>query len=284
MTFLKAAQRVFNFFLFSSLYIALCAVAMAYQTAHLFGLHHYLLFYGFVFCGTVCSYNTHWAFTPKLFQNPITSRNGLDEIPVQVHIVLAVAAIIGAFVFFLLLWQHWIWLAGAAVLSGLYTAPKIPFRITRWLRQFVFGKTIFLTLAWTYITATLPLLLTDVQLTTPEIIFCVNRFYLIYAICILFDLRDRQSDKEEGIKSIVTESSEPAIDRIYWGSLIVYFATALLLLFYFSIAVVLAFIIPGAILAFGYAWFKKQRSEIVYNFILDGLMIFSLPLLLLFGI
>lgn len=282
--FSRYLQKAFNYFLFLSLYIALCAVAMTFQTTWLFGLHHYFLLYGFVFCGTVCSYNTHWAFTPKLFENPITSRNGLDEIPVWLHIVLAIGAIIGAFVFFLLLRQHWIWLAGAAVLSGFYTAPKIPLRITRWLQQVAFGKTIFLTLAWTYITAILPLLLADTPLTAPHILFCVNRFYLIYAICIIFDLRDREDDKKEGIKSMITNCSLPAVDRLYWGSLIVYFATALLLLFYFPVSFVLAFSIPGAILAFGYGWFKRQRSEIVYNFILDGLMIFSLPLLLLFGI
>jgi hypothetical protein len=83
---------------------------------------------------------------------------------------------------------------------------------------------------------------------------------------------------------MITEFPLPAIDVVYWGSLVVYFATAVALAFYMPISVVLAFSIPGLILAFGYKWFKKQAADWVYNFALDGLMIFSLPLLLLFGI
>lgn len=257
---------------------------MAFQTAYLYRLQHLYLFYGFVFCGTVCSYNLHWALTTKLFQNPISLKKGLNQIPVTIHIALAIAALIGAFVLFVLLRQHWFWLAGAGFLSFLYTAPKIPSPITRFLQKIAYGKTIFLTLAWTYITAVLPLLITDTPMDARHVLFCVNRFYLIYAICILFDLRDRESDQKENIRGMITEAALPAVDRIYWGSLLVYFATAAALLFYFPMPVVFAFVIPGLILSFGYSWFKKQHSEFVYNFLLDGLMIFSLPLLLLFGI
>lgn len=255
---------------------------MAYQTAFLFRLPHQVLFYGFVFCGTVCSYNLHWALTPKLFQNPIASKKGLNRIPVKLHIVLAAVALTGAFVLFILFRLHWFWLAGAGALSFLYTAPKIPLPVARFLQKIAYGKTVFLTLAWTYITAMLPLLISDTVMDASHILFCINRFYLIYAICIIFDLRDRESDKKEGIKSMITEFNPAAVNRVYWGSISVYFVTTLALLFYFPMPVVLAFVIPGFILTVGYGWFKKQRSYIVYNFILDGLMIFSLPLLLIF--
>lgn len=256
---------------------------MAFQTARLFNLAHLLPFYAFVVCGTVCSYNTHWAFTPKHFQNPITERNGLDTVPIWLHIVLAVAAALGALYFFWVLRVHWIWLAGAGLLSGLYTAPKIPLPVTKWLREIAVGKTIFLTLAWTYITAVLPVLLEQKILMPSQIIFAVNRFFLIYAICIVFDLRDRESDRSEGIRSLVTAWPVKAVDALYFGSLIVYGITSVWLGYYFSAAVVVAFLIPGLILLVGYNWFKKQRSEMVYNVFLDGLMVISLPLLLLFG-
>jgi hypothetical protein len=284
LAFIKALRTAFNLFLFSSFFIALCATAMACQTAYLFRLSHNVLFYGFVFCGTVCSYNTHWAFTPKVFQNPIVPPSGLNKVSLKTHIVLAVAALSGAVVFFILLWQHWLWLAGAAALSFLYTAPKIPLRITQWLQKIAYAKTVFLTLAWTYITAMLPMLITDTGMHTAHILFCINRFYLIYAICILFDLRDRESDQREHIRGMVTEFPLPAVDRLYWGVMAAFFVTACSLLFYLSIATVVALLIPGLILFFGYGWFKKQQADYVYNFILDGLMVFSFPLLLLFGI
>ncbi|HUQ96778.1 MAG TPA: hypothetical protein VM010_03865 [Chitinophagaceae bacterium] len=209
-------------------------------------------------------------------------KTSFDAIPRKLHIILAIIGMIGSGIFFVLLRPHWFWLAGAGFLSFLYTAPKFPLRFTQVLQKIAYGKTVFLTLAWTYITTMLPLLITDTAFDASHIIFCVNRFFLIYAICILFDLRDRNSDQEAGIKSIITNAPLPAVNRMYWGTLIVYFFTTLLLLFHFPISVIIAFLIPGIILSAGYQWFKKQQAEFVYNFILDGLMIFSLPLLLLF--
>ena len=277
-------QKAFAVFLFSSFYIACCAAAMAFQTAYLFGLPHSPFFYAFVFSGTVCSYNLHWALTPKHFKNPILPQSSLALVPVQVHIILAIIAFISAGVLFFLLWAHWYWLLGAGLLSIIYTAPMIPLHAMRYLQRVAYGKTIFLTLAWTYITAMLPLLLTDTEFTTGHILFCINRFFLIYAICILFDLRDREGDQQQGIRGMITEYAVPAVDRIYWGSLSVYCITALLMLPYLDTAVIVAFMIPALVLTFGYEWFKKQQSAFVYNFILDGLMVFSLPLLLLFRI
>jgi 4-hydroxybenzoate polyprenyltransferase len=277
-------QKIFAVFLFSSFYIASCAAAMAFQTAYLFGLPHSPFFYAFVFFGTVCSYNLHWTLTPKHFQNPIPPQSGLALVPVQVHIILALIAFVSAGILFFMMWSHWYWLFGAGLLSFIYTAPMIPLPAMRFLQRIAYGKTIFLTLAWTYITAMLPFLITDTAFTNSHILFCINRFFLIYAICILFDLRDRESDQQQGIRSMITEFAVPAVNFIYWGSLSVYFITVLLMTPYFETTVIIAFIIPALVLAFGYHWFKKQKSAFVYNFILDGLMVFSLPLLLLFRI
>ena len=207
---------------------------------------------------------------------------GLDAVPLRMHIIVAILGAAGAAVLFFQLRQHWFWLAGAGFLSTLYTAPKIPWRVMHWLQKIAYGKTIFLTLAWTYITALLPLLIAGAAITRQPVLFCINRFFLIYAICILFDLRDRERDKQEGIKSLITYFSVAATDRIYWITLAIFFITSVLLAFYFTAAAVSALLIPGGILLFFFGWFKKQQSDFVYNFILDGLMIFSLPLLLLF--
>src|SRR5437868_1609120 len=57
--------RIFNFFIFSSIYIALCALLMVSQTNKLlhldYNIQQYLLF---VFFSTLCSYNFHWYLTP----------------------------------------------------------------------------------------------------------------------------------------------------------------------------------------------------------------------------
>ena len=61
------AVKVFDYFIFSSLFIALCAVLMVYQADQLFDLHYENRdFMAFVFFSTVCSYNFHWYFTPDV--------------------------------------------------------------------------------------------------------------------------------------------------------------------------------------------------------------------------
>src|SRR5687768_9502117 len=58
-------KSVFDFFLFSSLFIAGCAVLMVYQTDDLLNLQYEKQpFYFFVFFSTICSYNFHWYLTP----------------------------------------------------------------------------------------------------------------------------------------------------------------------------------------------------------------------------
>jgi len=255
---------------------------MAYQTAFLFGLPHSLSFYSFVFLGTVCSYNFHWTLSPELFQKPIPRKWHGKRINRKLHLILAGLALLLALYSFIALRQHWIWLSGAMVLAFLYSAPKIPWPAMQRLKKVVFDKTVFLALSWTYVTTILPLLINGAPITAAHLLFCINRFYFIFAICILFDLRDREADRQEGIKTMVTQFDLPSINRLYWGSIAVFFCTALALLFHFPIPSVVALLLPGLVLAARYRWFKENTSDYVYYILLDGLMIFSLPLLLLF--
>ncbi len=63
---MTALKKAFDFFLFSSFYISLCAVLMAYQTYHLLlSSRPSLPLLFFVFYSTVCSYNFHWYLTAQ---------------------------------------------------------------------------------------------------------------------------------------------------------------------------------------------------------------------------
>ena len=255
---------------------------MVYQSFHLFGLTLDNSFMAFVFSGTLCSYNFHWFLTGPPNDGMVSVKNQWNIRNRKLHLLLAFVSFVVAAVFLLRLRQHFIWLAGAACITFLYSAPKIPLRKTMWLRNIAYGKTIFLALAWTYITAMLPLLITIDIWYREHYLFCINRFFLIYAICILFDLRDRDRDRSEGIRSLVTHLELPAVHVLYRGVLVVFFLTTVWLLWFLPIYVIAALLIPGLIVAILYSWFRKQQSDFVYYFVLDGLMAFSLPLLLIF--
>lgn len=273
-------KKAFDYFLFSSLYIALCCAVMIYQTYLLFGLPVNLPFLLFAFSGTLCSYNFHWYLTPSLYG--LTGKAGWSVRHKRLHGALFVLAAISAAYYGLQLLHEWEWLLATAFITFLYSAPKIPYQSFRWLKNIAIGKTIFLAYSWTHVTAFLPIELAHPHWENAHYLFVINRFFLIYPICILFDLRDREEDKKEGIRSMITEFDYRGVGIIFWGSLLVFLATTIALYFAgMSLLAVLALFVPGVLLAALYRYSQNNVSDYHYYFVLDGLMMLS-GLLLLF--
>ena len=267
--------RLFNFFLFSSLFIALCAVLMVHQSNHLLKLEYnsrpLLLF---VFFSTLCSYNLHWWLTP--FSSSEKIRSQWTQEHRITHIILTVIGAAGSFWFFLPFIEHWIWIAPCAILTFLYSAPKLPFPVFRHLKKVAIGKTIFLSFVWMYVTTALPIFVSGKAWHEKELLFCCSRFLLIYAICILFDYRDRDQDKQEGIRSMITYFSPKGVDYLIATSLLLFAVSTILLIYCgVSMLVIVVLLIPGLLTALLYRTAKNNHSDYLYYFILDGLMMFS---------
>ena len=278
---MNVINRLFRFFIFSSLFIAICSVLMVYQTQYLFNtLSPGISFYLFVFFSTVCSYNLHWYLTSHSVKP--SQRIQWAQKHKHIHLVLFLVGLIGSGIFFFALIQHWYWLLLGAFITFLYTAPKLPHGIFKELKKIAIGKTIFLSMVWTYVTTALPLLVTSSPFTTDAWLFIISRFFLIYAICILFDYRDRQDDKLDGIRSLITYLDEKGIDKLFYFSLILFAAATIMMYFYgHSLAFIIILLIPGVITALLYTYAKKNDSDIFYYFVLDGLMMLSALIMLL---
>lgn len=271
----------FRFFVYSNLFIAVCAMLMVNQTYQLL-LHttpdKYLM--AFVFSATICSYSFHWYLTSQsLVASPRIEWIKSHRV---YQLVLFFFGLTCSAIFFFFLFLYWRWLLLAALITFLYSAPKIPHPWFRALRKIAIGKTIFLSLVWMYVTTVLPLIIEGRTWTNPVILFVISRFFFIYAICIMFDFRDRADDKAAGIRSMVTYFSVKGVDRLFFTSLTIFSITTLLLLRYdFSILSVILLLIPGIIAAVIYNYAKTNFSDYLYYFILDGLMMFSALLMLI---
>ena len=272
--------KLFDFFVFSSLFIATCAVLMVCQTTILFSIPLPFSLFGFVFSGSVCSYNFHWYLTPPSLGN-YSEKLGWNVSNRKIHLVFFIIGLLGSAVFTFLLLDHWFWLIITAFVTFLYSAPKIPHPLFFYLRKIAIGKTIFLAFAWAHVTALLPIVIVNDRLNEAQIWFVVNRFFLIYAICILFDYRDREEDKKDGIKTFILHLNEQGINIVFWGSMFACFATLILLSNFLPLTYVIALGIPGILLSFLYSHSKKNFSDYLYYFVLDGLMMLSAPLLVL---
>ncbi len=246
---MNVINRLFRFIIFSSLFIAMCSVLMVYQTQYLFNIPGPgISFYLFVFFSTVCSYNLHWFLTSHSVKP--SQRIQWAQKYKHIHLVLFLVGLLGSGIFFFALIQHWYWLLLGAFITFLYTAPKLPHKHFIELKKIAIGKTIFLSMVWTYVTTALPLLVTFSNFTTDAWLFIISRFFLIYAICILFDYRDRLDDKMDGIRSLITYLEEKGIDKLFYFSLIL-FAIATIMMYFndHSLVFIIILLIPGFLTA-----------------------------------
>lgn len=281
-------RSLFNFFLFSSAYISCCAVLMVCQTTELLTSHDVdcnsyndiFLYLPFVFFSTICSYNFHWYLTPAEYSTSTRILWGARHRTLQ--LALCATGAVGALVFFWLLRDHWLPLSGAAVLTFLYSAPKLPQRAFVWLRKIAIGKTLFLTLVWTYVSTLLPVLISCSPITPYVVYFTLHRFFLIYAICILFDYRDLEADKREGVRSLITYLPEKRLFGLYYISLLLAALFALLMWPYATPAAIVTLLAPVLITGLLTRRAKTDRSDLMYYFVLDGLMMLSALLHIIF--
>ncbi|UYQ91296.1 UbiA family prenyltransferase [Chitinophaga horti] len=271
----RITRSFFNFLLFSSLYIAFCAVAMTWQSNEMLGLSYdHSTYYAFVFFATICSYNFHWYLTPGGIE-ATSQRLSWNNRRRMLQIALYLLGLIGAVWFYWPLRHHWFPVSGAILLTFLYSAPKLAYPPFIWLRKIAIGKTLFLTFVWTYVTTVLPAFIADEVHGLSLAWLTCHRFFLIYAICILFDNRDREQDKAEGIRSLITYFDRNGVSRLYYFSVLLAAVFAGLLWPYVPAWTIGTLLVPVAVTAMIKRYSETHASDYVYYFYLDGLMMLS---------
>jgi 1,4-dihydroxy-2-naphthoate octaprenyltransferase len=189
-------------------------------------------------------------------------------------ILLTTAGAAFAVYFFFQLRLNWYKLAIPACITAVYTAPKI--NSLKKLKVLTLGKTFLLAFTWTYVTAIMPLWLYTDEWTINHTLFSINRFCLIYPICLLFDLRDREEDLNHGLTTLPARISGKTLRMLFYSVLIFFLVSAILLLPEgFSPIQVWILLIPGLILSVLYPKSISSRSDYLYYFTLDGLMMLS---------
>ncbi len=265
-----------SFFIYSNLFIAGCAALMTAQSGILFGSGGYnpkLVL--FVFFATLSSYSFHWYFTgPSVIHSPRLLWLHQNK---WVHVLFFFTGLAGSlFFFFEYFSAYWLWIAIAVVATFLYSAPKIPNRHLQQLRKMAYGKTIFLAAVWTYVTTVLPFLIQAESWSRAHTLFTISRYFAVYMICILFDYRDRTDDKNAGIRSLITYMEPTGIRRLFLFSFLIFILSTLGLYGQrLSAESVLLILIPGFIVEGLYRRATRDFSDMLYYFVLDGLMAFS---------
>jgi 1,4-dihydroxy-2-naphthoate octaprenyltransferase len=129
---------------------------------------------------------------------------------------------------------------------------------------------------WLAVTVILPIVVSGNEWNYERALFALNRFMLLFPVCILFDHRDRAEDTLQGIRNIVSLLDEKRMDILFYTCTAVAVLAAILLqLKMRSIMDTVYILIPSVLLALTYTRSKNSRSDLWYYTYLDGLMALS---------
>lgn len=270
-------KKIIDTLLFSSVFIAVCAVAMTAQTVQVLSLHQFKPFYFlFVAGGTIASYNFHWYLSDAPVKNNKSERLNWTLKHKAFLLPFAFAGLLIALAAFYFLRENWYWMTVSIIVTFLYSAPKISTGTGNWLKKIAVAKTIYLAFTWTFVTAVLPVIIAHLRINFQGAAFILHRFFFLYALCILFDNRDRKEDKKQGIRSLITIVNENGVGIIFYLSVTLSILFALLYEGIYSTSITgMLLCIPVITLALLFNYVKKNKNDYLYYFLLDGLMILS---------
>jgi 4-hydroxybenzoate polyprenyltransferase len=202
---MKAFKSLLDFFLYSNLFISLCAAAMAAETFLLLHSEINWLYVVFAFSSTLVYYDLpSLFFAEKTFSESESTRLKWIYGNQKTLFVLLIGGIIvsAAMLFFFPL-RFVPGFVPIGLIALAYFFPQTG------LRKIMGLKAGVIALVWTGVTAIYPLLIRsdyDIQkLFTGENKFIVlQNFFFMFPLCVIFNVRDIEADKKAGVKTFAS--------------------------------------------------------------------------------
>lgn len=274
-------KKISDFFLFGSIFISLCAVAMCIETNLLLDLplndHS---FYLFVFGATLVQYNLHYLFKTTAVVNSRRLAWSLKN--KRTHKILIAAGLIliiySLFSFHL---HHFIILLILGAIAFLYSFPFLPFKQKKRIKDFGLMKIITLALLWTLVTVWLPVAEANYSGLSFQLIF-IRRFIFIFILCLLFDIRDTEVDRKENIATLSVMLGERKSYILCYFLLIIFAALSVVQFIYVPDTIQLAaMLVSAAVTVVTIEFSKRNNSDIVYLAYIDGMMLLQALLVII---
>jgi 4-hydroxybenzoate polyprenyltransferase len=286
----KLFHSVFDFLLFSNIFMSLCAVAQAMVTFQLIGAKPVFTVLALLFVSTLGIYNFCILISkPAQPQSSPYKRVRWFFAHYRLMVTFTIVSLLSLIpLFFLITTESKILLTFLGCLSFCYGLPLFTIGDHKFgLRNIPGLKPFLITLVWTLSCVLFPLLeimhnhtsyisLRDVTILTAK------RFLLIGALTIPFDIRDLFDDRKQGLKTI----------PVAWGEKNAYLLCQVLLAGY----VVLLFLfrqdgfntdfwaLTVTVILTGWLIFKSalKKNEYYYFFFMDGVLILQYIVVVVF--
>jgi hypothetical protein len=180
-------RRVIDFYLNASVHVALSVVSLYYITTVFFDFPFDANLGVFIGMSTLITYN--------FIKYGVEAHKYLF-VSIKYHkyiqVFSAVAGIILLIFFPALSWATVAWLAGMVFLTLLYALPMLPGRKN--LRSFGILKILLVALIWSIVTVLVPVVQQNVVINWDVKIEAVQRFLLVLAMMVPFEIRDLAYD------------------------------------------------------------------------------------------
>lgn len=277
-------KKALEFLLFSSIFIASCAVAFCMETNIVLGVpFNHFSFYCFVFGATLAQYNLHYIAKKVAVKNSERLTWSLQNKNIHLILLLAGATLI-LYSFFSFHLKHYAILICLGGIAFLYSFPFLPFGKRRRIKDYGFLKIITLSLLWTLVTVWFPV--NNMDVATPVFIFVfVKRFIFMFILCLLFDMRDIEIDSNQQINTLAVILGRKKSYLLAYILLIVFLILSFLQYQYYpQSAFIGAMLISAIATFFAIEITKKSNSDFVYLAGIDGMMLLQALLVYLFSL
>lgn len=155
----------------------------------------------------------------------------------------------------------------------MYFLPALPGNRKR-LRDFGLLKILVLTTVWTVATAILPMISNDVSVSEYPFEIAL-RFVFVFALCVLFDIKDMQTDKANNIQTLPHITGVQRAYRLVYTSVVVFVGLSLVQLSRHPDMPErpIAAIIAGLATAVVALFVHRMQSRVTFVAVTDGMML-----------
>jgi hypothetical protein len=184
---MKLLKHILDFYLNSSIHVALSCYALVRVTFHVFNIQYDEPMALFVFFGTIVGYNfVKYDALVRVQQKPI----GLQ---LKIIAVLSfISVILTGYYFFQLQRITQIVSFGIFAITALYTLPFFPNKKNA--RNWAGVKIYIVALCWVGATLVLPYINAEIPFTANFFIKCLQRFVLVFVLILVFEIIDLAND------------------------------------------------------------------------------------------
>ena len=235
-------------------------------------------FYCFVFGATLVQYNLHYLVKTEAVKDSARLSWSLKN--KNVHVILvAIGVILIIYSLFSFRIRHYVILLVMGMIALIYSFPVLPGR--KRIKDFGLLKILTLALLWTLVTVWFPVVNLSFYNGLFWFIF-FKRFIFMFVLCLLFDMRDAEIDRDHNIHTIAVRVGLRNSYYISYFTLGLFAILCLVQFYFFGDAPVLFATLISAVATFITIEFTKTiRSDFIYLAGIDGMMLLQASLIYL---